>query len=190
VNTLNRPLDGLDMAEARAVLETQRDDALGAIAAERTEVEGVTVLHGADMQFRGQTHLIRVSLPHAGVSREETQALFEAAYLKRFQVRLPEIRAVVVNLVTSAIGRRKPFPFSSLLDCSARRATLDEARIGRRPFYAEGRWRAASVYARDALPAGARIEGPAVVQQMDATTVVEPGAVAVVDAIGNLRIKA
>ena len=46
------------------------------------------------------------------------------------------------------------------------------------------------MYARDALPADARIEGPAVVQQMDATTVIEPGAVAVVDAIGNLRIRA
>ncbi|GAA0588817.1 hydantoinase/oxoprolinase family protein [Craurococcus roseus] len=190
VNTLNRPLDWLDMAEVQAVLEAQRDGAIDAIAAEGTEVEGVAALHGADMQFRGQTHLIRVPLPRTDVSREEVQALFEAAYFKRFQVRLPEIRAVVVNLVTSAIGRRKPFPLSSLLDRSARRATLDEARIGRRPFYAEGGWREATVYARDALPAEARIDGPAVVQQMDATTVIEPGAVAIVDHIGNLRIRA
>ena len=42
--------------------------------------------------------------------------------------------------------------------------------------------------ARDRLRPGDRIEGPAVVQQVDATTVIEPGAVAVVDAIGNLRI--
>jgi N-methylhydantoinase A len=40
------------------------------------------------------------------------------------------------------------------------------------------------------LPTGARIAGPAIVQQMDATTVIEPGAVAVVDAIGNLKIAA
>ena len=190
VNTLNRPLDGLDMAEVRAVLEAQRDSALAAIAEERTEVEEVTVLHGADMQFRGQTHLIRVPLPRADLARDEVQALFEAAYFKRFQVRLPEIRAVLVNLVTSVVGRRRPFPLASLLDRAARRRTLDEARIGRRPFYADGAWREASVYAREALPAEARIEGPAVVQQIDATTVIEPGAVAVVDAIGNLRIRA
>nr|WP_294169344.1 hydantoinase/oxoprolinase family protein [uncultured Sphingomonas sp.] len=190
VNTLNRPLDGLDMAEVRAVFEAQRDDALGAMAGERTEVEAVAVLHGADMQFRGQTHLIRVPLPRADVAAEEVQALFEAAYFKRFQLRLPEIRAVLVNLTTSVVGRRKAFPLSSLLDRAARRATLDEARIGRRPFYADGSWREASVYAREALPADARIEGPAVVQQIDATTVIEPGAVAVVDAVGNLRIRA
>jgi N-methylhydantoinase A len=38
------------------------------------------------------------------------------------------------------------------------------------------------------LPAGARLTGPVIVQQMDATTVIEPGAVASVDAVGNLRI--
>ena len=38
------------------------------------------------------------------------------------------------------------------------------------------------------LPIGARISGPAIVQQIDATTVIEPGATATVDAIGNLRI--
>ena len=38
------------------------------------------------------------------------------------------------------------------------------------------------------LPAAARFTGPAIVQQIDATTVIEPGAIATVDAIGNLRI--
>ena len=63
-------------------------------AEEQSEIVETVVLHGADMQFRGQTHLIRVTLPRAGVSRDEMQALFEAAYFARFQVRLPEIKAV------------------------------------------------------------------------------------------------
>ena len=53
---------------------------------------------------------------------------------------------------------------------------------------ADGRWHSAAVYARDRLRPGDRITGPAVVQQVDATTMIEPGAVAVVDKIGNLRI--
>ena len=58
----------------------------------------MAVLHGADMQFRGQTHLIRVALPSATISREELQALFEEAYFARFRVRLPEILAVLVGM--------------------------------------------------------------------------------------------
>ncbi len=189
VNTVNRPLDGIDMADVHAILQAQRESALAVVAEEEAEIEEVVVLHGAEMQFRGQTHLIRVSLPRADVSREEIQALFEAAYFKRFQVRLPEIRAVLVNLVTSVIGQRRPFPLAALLDHARRNATVEEARLGTRPLYADGRWHEAAVFAREALPSDARIEGPAVVQQIDATTVIEPGAVATVDSIGNLRIR-
>jgi N-methylhydantoinase A len=189
VNTVNRPLDEVDMAEVHRLMKAQRDSALAVVEEERAEIEETVILSGADMQFRGQTHLIRVPLPNAAVTREEIQAAFEKAYFHRFQVRLPEIRAVLVNLVTSVIGRRKSFPLSALLDPEARAATLDEAVIGTRDLYADGRWHSARVYARDKLAVGARIEGPAVVQQIDATTVIEPGAVATVDAIGNLRVR-
>ncbi|KMO28484.1 hydantoinase [Methylobacterium variabile] len=189
VRTLNRPLDGLDMADLRSVLEEQAADALAMVAEEQAEIEETTVTYGADMQFRGQTHLIRVTLPSPDVDRETLQALFEAAYFRRFQVRLPEIRAVVVNLVTSVIGRRRPFPLAALIDPEGR-GDLDGARLGTRPVYADGAWHEAAIFSREALPLGAEIPGPAVIQQIDATTVIEPGAVARVDAIGNLRIRA
>jgi N-methylhydantoinase A len=136
------------------------------------------------MQFLGQTHLIRIAVPSPEVTREELQRLFEAAYFNRFQVRLPEIRAVLVNLVTSVIGRRRGFSVGALVAGGGRRAGRSQ-----RSIYIEGAWRAALVVARESLAPGDQIEGPAVVQQFDATTIVEPGAVASVDALGNLRIR-
>jgi N-methylhydantoinase A len=147
------------------------------------------VLHSADMQFRGQTHLIRVSLPRTDMTREEIQALFEEAYFARFQIRLPEVRAVLVNLNTSVIGRRRAFPLGALLDASECVTRPADAIIGERRMYAAGAWHDAKVYDRGKLPVVASVAGPAVIQQIDATTVVEPGAVAEVDAIGNLRIR-
>ncbi|PTM60757.1 N-methylhydantoinase A [Phreatobacter oligotrophus] len=190
VNTVNKPLDQVDMDEVKRLMTAQREGALAVVAAEAAEIEETVVIHGADMQFRGQTHLIRVPMASPDVTREEIQAAFEAAYFHRFQVRLPEIRAVLVNLVTSVIGRRRAFPLASLLDASARAADVAGAVIGERQVHADGRWWPAKVYARDALQVGATITGPAIVQQIDATTVIEPGAVATVDAIGNLRVKA
>ena len=189
VNTLNRPLDGLNMAIVHDILAAQRDSGDVALQREAAEIEETHVLHAAEMQFRGQTHLIRVTLPHADVTREEMQALFEAAYFKRFQLRLPEIRAVVVNLITSVIGRRRKLDLSTLLDASKRKASLRQAMIAERRLYADGRWHEASVYAREALPLDAVIKGPAIIQQIDATTVIEPGATARLDMIGNLRIE-
>src|SRR6185369_13774482 len=107
VNTLNRPLDSLDMGVVAETLRAQRAEGERMNFAERSEIVDSVVTHGADMQFRGQTHLIRIGIPSADVSREALQALFEEAYFRRFQVRLPEVRAVLVNLVTSVIGRRQ-----------------------------------------------------------------------------------
>jgi N-methylhydantoinase A len=140
------------------------------------------------MQFRGQTHLIRVALPRPDVSREEMQALFETAYFNRFQVRLPEIKAVLINLVTSVIGRRRRFPMAALIDADGRAPRVEGAIIAERKLFARGAWQTAPVFDRVKLPVGARIAGPAVVQQVDATTVIEPGSAALVDDIGNLRI--
>jgi N-methylhydantoinase A len=183
VNTINAPLATLDMEVVRSTLEAQRAQGETINAAERDEIVETVVLHGADMQFLGQTHLIRVAIPSPAVAREELQALFEEAYFARFRVRLPEIRAVLVNLVTSVIGKRRGFALATLAGAGDGPARIDE-----RDLYADGRWHSAAVYARDRLRPGYRIEGPAVVQQVDATTVIEPGAVAVVDKIGNLRI--
>jgi N-methylhydantoinase A len=95
---------------------------------------------------------------------------------------------VLGNLSTLVVGGRRPFPVSSLLDPSLRADSLDEALIGRRDFFDDG-WRSAPVYSRERLPTDATIEGPAVIQQVDATTVLEPGSRARIDGVGNLRIE-
>ena len=184
VNTLNRGLDDIPETEIAATLATQRERGLATVLAERGEVEETVVLHSAEMQFRGQTHLIRVALPRADMTRAEIQAAFEAAYFARFQIRMPEIRAVLVNLNTSVIGKRRAFDLAALLP-----KPEGDPLIGERPLYADGAWHEAKIWQREALAPGTRIAGPAILQQADATTVLEPGSEAVVDSIGNLRIK-
>ena len=185
VNTLNTPLDHLDMTMFAATLGGQRAQGERMNSADQEEIVETVVLHAADMQFRGQTHLIRIAIPSPEVSRQELQELFEAAYFARFQVRLPEIRAILVNLVTSVIGRRRSFAVADL----AARGKEDSARTRRRPIYANRAWHDALIVARENLAPGDRLEGPAVVEQFDATTVIEAGAVATVDPIGNMRIR-
>jgi N-methylhydantoinase A len=193
VRTLNAPLDALDMNVVAETFSAQRAEGERINAAEQDEIVETVALHAADMQFRGQTHLIRVVLPSPTISREGLQALFEEAYFARFQVRLPEIRAVVVNLHTSVIGRRRAFPIGALGGASSP-ARVPPAQLGedlsRRPVYVDGVWRDAAALDREAFGAGACIEGPAVIHQLDATTFIPPGAAAMVDAVGNLRIKA
>ncbi|TGV80563.1 hydantoinase/oxoprolinase family protein, partial [Mesorhizobium sp. M00.F.Ca.ET.149.01.1.1] len=188
VNTINIPVGALDEASLREVLERHRNEGEALIAKEAVKPDAIRVTHSADMQFVGQTHIINVPLPSSSVSRETLQQLFEKAYFARFKVELPEIRANLVNLNTSVTGVRPQIDLSRLIDPAGRAATLEEARREIRPVWYHGTWHDTPVYARERLPLDAVIEGPAILEQMDATTVLEPGDHARSDADGNIII--
>lgn len=188
VRTVNQPVAGLDESAMQAILAAQADDGRALIDAEVVKPQRVQILHSADMQFVGQTHLLNVPLPSAAVDRATLQDLFETAYFARFKVELPEIRANLVNLNTSVIGLRAPLDLSTLIDPAGRAATLDGALNEVRPVWFDGRWIDTPVYARERLPLDAALDGPAILEQMDATTVLPPGDTLAGDPDGNLII--
>lgn len=187
VQTINAPLETVAPGRIADILRRHAADGR-ATNAGHAETIATEVTHAAEMQFRGQTHLIRVPLPGAETTIDELQQLFEAAYSARFNIHMPEIKAQLVNLTTSVVGKRRAVDLSLLLDPAQRVSTVDGALTGTRRMHADGRWQDAAIYARDRLPMGAVILGPAVIEQLDATTVIEPGATGRVDATGNIRI--
>ena len=60
--------------------------------------------------------------------------------------------------------------------------------VGRRRAWFDGTWHDTPVYRREQLGAGAALTGPAIVEQLDTTTVIEPGDRVRVDVLGNLEI--
>lgn len=188
VNTVNAPLAEVDMGTVRAILERQAGDGRATIAREEVAVGEVACLHTADMQFEGQTHLLTVPVEGPEVTREALQRAFEAAYWERFSVALDTIRPVLVNLHTAVIGARPAVPLAALAG-AGRAASLDGALAGARRAWFPAGWQETPVYDRDRLPAGVRFEDPAIVQQSDCTSVVEPGNRASLDAIGNLILE-
>ena len=188
VNTVNEPLVEVDIVAVRAILEGQIAEGRETIGREGVAVDEIACVHSADMQFEGQTHLLTVPIADLDVTREVLQAAFEAAYWDRFSVALDEIRPALVNLHTAVIGRRPAVPFAALGGAS-QALSLDDAVIGaRRVWFAEG-WGDTPVYDRHRLPADARFDGPAIVQQLDCTSVVEPGNRVSLDALGNLILE-
>jgi len=189
VNTVNQPVAILDEARMRAILAAQRAEGEALIAKEAVKLERIDVAHSADMQFVGQTHILNVPLPSSEIDRTTLQSLFERAYFARFKVELPEIRANLVSLNTSVTGIRPQVDLSQLIDPAGRAATLAQALVERRPVWFDGDWRDTPVYDRQKLPFDATIPGPAILEQLDATTVLEPGDHATTDSDGNIIIE-
>jgi len=83
----------------------------------------------------------------------------------------------------AVIGRRPRFDLA-LLAADAGATTTDALR-GTRPVYVDGAWHEANVYERLLLPIGTEVAGPAILEQSDATILVEPDFVGEVDLLGN-----
>lgn len=66
---------------------------------------------------------------------------------------------------------------------------MDAAARGARDVWFDGGWRRTAIFDRLLLPVGAVVPGPAILEQPDATTVIDPGLVGRVDAFGNLIVE-
>ena len=98
------------------------------------------------------------------------------------------MRAQVVNLRTAVIGRRRAGVARGPRSRPSGRPRTARA-AGRRRVWFDGEWHDTPVYRRERLPRRRRrSSGPAIVEQLDTTTVIEPGDRARVDALGNLVI--
>lgn len=192
VQTLNLMLDGLDVEALQRRMSAAARDVSAVVAATGIPVERIDVLHELDMHYLGQTHTLAVPLPaEAGggtrLSESMIRQAFERAYRASFSRLLPGLAIRVVSLRVAAIGRRPPFDFSVF--APERFASLDRAQIGTRRVWFDGGWHDAGIWSRLDLPTGAALTGPAILEQPDATTVIEPGLAGRVDALGNLIVE-
>ena len=186
VRTLNQPVDAVSIDTVHAIFAEQEREGRRQIGAEKIHLTTVRAEYSADMQFVGQTHLLRVQLPHGRPARADLQRLFEAAYHHRFRVELPSIKANLVNLNVSVIGERPEMDLSALIDIVGREAEARPASF--RQVWFDG-WVETPVYWRDHLPLALSLTGPAVIEQMDTTVLIEPGCHVTSDADGNLIVQ-
>jgi len=189
VATVNQPLETLAEGRVAEVFAAQIAAGEALVARENVAVERVLTLHRADMQFQGQSHILPVAIESTAITVAALRELFAAAYWKRFAVALPEIRPVLVNLHTAVIGKRKPVTLSAIAAAKPAAMLADARRTTRPVWFSDGGWLDTPVYLRERLPAAATFEGPAIVEQLDCTTVIEPGQRVAVDPIGNLIVR-
>ncbi|MAA88957.1 MAG: hydantoinase [Deltaproteobacteria bacterium] len=188
VRSINLPLEHVDMEIVRNAFETQIREGKDLIEREGIEIEEMIVVHDVDMQFQGQTHILSFTVDDPRVSKSRLRSSFEEAYWNRFSVELPEIRPVLVNLHTAVIGRRKAVPLTSLMPLKNEWKNSNECQKGTRAVWFEQGWQETPVFHREPLCPGSRITGPALLEQMDSTVVLDPRDALEVDSFGNLII--
>ena len=193
VRTVNGLLDGIDVDGLDREAAAFRAEGTALLDRAGVAFEGRETLVELDMSYLGQTHTVAVPLAvrqaagdSLGLARDAIRAAFEARYREVYGRVLERLPVRVLNLRVTAVGRRPKFDLSIL--APGAEASLAAADRGSRPVYVEGAWHDARIYDRMALPVGTVVAGPAVLEQSDATTFVEPDLQARVDAFGNLLV--
>ena len=177
--TTDKLADDLLTLKARASESLIEDG----IAEDRLEVT-----YQADLRYAGQAFQITVEFTEAELREKGVAVLtdqFDAEHEQLFTFKLGDgheilmIRAVVGASVT--LKADISIPKGS--------GDVSGALIHQSRFFYEGDWHDAGIYDRGQLGAGDVVAGPAIVSEMDSTTVVLPGYSATVDAVGNLLIQ-
>ena len=138
-----------------------------------------------DVRYVGQSYELAVPCPPAGEPdfRDAVSTVFHQAHQQRFgygdvtqQVEIINVRLKAVGSVDRPVIAQAAEAQTGKVSPIAHTATV----------FDRGAYPQTPIYRRESLSHGSRVAGPAIVVQMDATTVLPPGWGATVDGWGNL----
>ncbi len=188
VRSLVVPLDELSPDRVNGILSGFRRQAEGILGSEGVPPGARKYLPAADLRYRGQAYELTLSLPDRPLTEGDIRELteeFHREHGRRYGYAVPGEPVELVNLRLTAVGEtEKPE-----LPMVPGKGNVGEAVIERRRVHFGDGWIEAPIYAREGLPAGAEIPGPAVIEGAESTCLVPPGSRAYVDAYGNLILE-
>ena len=175
------------LAELTAVLDEMAAQTRGELEQEGIAPDDVTIQFEIDIRYAGQAFEVPMDVTLADLAIGGITAItarFDEEHHRLFTFNM-EAEHEIVNLRAVALGQTLDLPAAELPkgdgDPSA-------AKIRDHHLWMDGAMREAAIYDRAKLRQGDRIAGPAIVTEMDSTTLIETGCIATVDAVGNILI--
>jgi N-methylhydantoinase A len=143
----------------------------------------------ADLRYDGQNFELILELESDSLNERALMKLTEAFHVRHkdyygYDLRGHAVEIVNLRLVVKGERRALPQARVKLARTSLRHAVLDKRKV----WFPETGYVTAPVYDRDQLPADCRMTGPAIIEQMDTTTVVPPKATLTQDRYGYLHM--
>jgi N-methylhydantoinase A len=182
--SLQKPPD-YDLAAVAAVYANLEGQAQAWLAAEGVAPSARRLTRLADLRYCHQGFEITVAWPECDLAVDALVARFHARHQQLYAYALADAPVEIVTLRVAAAGRVRRFTLPSF----PRRGAAPTRHPRRRVHFAGVGWKACPCLDRERLGVGAVVTGPAIVEQLDTTTVVPPGHRARVDRVGNLVIQ-
>jgi 5-oxoprolinase (ATP-hydrolysing) len=182
--TVERRLGEGGLEEAVRRLEALEAQARADLLAQGEPADGLRAERSVHLKYEGTDTALAVPQADAAAMA----AAFERAYRQRFAFLLTG-RPLVVESVSVEVVSPRVAGAADGAPASPQVATHRPAADAAARVHAQGAWRDAPLYRRERLAAGALIDGPAVIAEATATTVVEPGWRAELTGRGDLVLR-
>ena len=182
------PLAKVAPSEIAATFAELESHAVRDLRDEGFALERIVIERALDMRYAGQGYEITIPFEDgadaAGIAR--LRARFDELHKQMFGHTAPEEPVEIVSYRLRGIGR---VPEVDIPKFTPEGRTLKDALRETRQARFSGAMIACPVYQRDRLDVGVNFVGPAIVDQLDATTVIPPGHKARVDEFKNILIE-
>jgi N-methylhydantoinase A len=192
--TLLQRADRLDPAAIEAVYRRLTEEGQKALEREGVAPEERSYHRQADLRYVGQSFELAVPLPTGRLGPQDLAAVldsFHREHARAYGYSAPAEPVEWVNLRLTAIGHIVP---PRLRELAGHDLGAESPAAARKPsrsvYFAENQGAAeCAIYDRSRLRPGWVIEGPAIVEEFDSTTVIHPRSHATVDRYGNLILE-
>ncbi len=176
------PLSDGTLADVRGHMTRLREQAEDWFDEAGVDATARNLQYSLDMRYVGQNYELQVDTDDA---LNDLAAKFFAVHERNYGYHNPDDPVEIVNLRITAFGRlQRPGEAARLAATGAAEA------VQHRPvWFVAGEAVETPVYMRDDLAPRHEIAGPAVIEQLDATTILAPGDHCQVDDSGNLKVE-
>ena len=185
--SFSRLASATDAAELSALLDEMAAQTRAELAADGVPEASIVSEFEVDVRYAGQAFEVPLAIDQMALRDGGLAAItarFDEEHRRLFTFNM-DTPHEIVNLRAVALGEAPDLPATEL---PAGDGSPAAAKIRDHLLWMDGREQPATIYDRARLRQGDRIHGPAIVTEMDSTTLIESGCVATVDRVGNILI--
>jgi len=184
---------GLDLARLNTDFAQMEEDILGQFAADSVAKKQVTLTRYADARYVGQGYELRIELPARKIGAagmKKAFAQFHETHEAEYGHAFPASPIEIVNVRVAGTAASPQLEWPKSKPGGSREKAL--VKTAKTKFRVDGALKSfdTAFYRRTDLPVGKKIPGPAIVLQLDTTTVVPPNWSLTADTHGNLILTA
>lgn len=178
-----RAVEGVDVSDLESSYKELEAEGKDSVLAEGVEEKDISYQRSADMRYIGQEYTINVSVAD-DIDIPQVIENFHDAHKRRYGHSSPDAPVEFVNVRVAAIGAVGKFSSQAAIEAKDH----DDVILGERDAIFDGVAHMTPVVARDRLGTDYCIDGPVIIEEQSATTIVPPGWQVNVDEQGNILL--